>query len=130
MFVKLFLVFVLVPLFELYLLIKVGYHLGALNTLIVVILTGIVGASLAKVQGMRTMIRVRNSLNRGELPAEELLDALLIFMAGLLLLTPGFITDFAGMGLLVPSIRSWFKGWLRTRFRRWIEQNKADIIIS
>jgi len=130
MFVKLFLVFVLVPLFELYLLIKVGYHLGALNTLIVVILTGIVGASLARVQGMRTMIRVRNSLNRGELPAEELLDALLIFMAGLLLLTPGFITDFAGMGLLVPSIRSWFKGWLRTRFRRWIEQNRADIIIS
>jgi UPF0716 protein FxsA len=130
MFAKLFLVLVLVPLFELYLLIKVGYHLGALNTLIVVILTGIVGASLAKVQGMRTMIRVRNSLNRGELPAEELLDALLIFMAGLLLLTPGFITDFVGIGLLVPSIRSWFKGWLRTRFRRWIEQNKADIIIS
>jgi UPF0716 protein FxsA len=130
MFAKLFLVLVLVPLFELYLLIKVGYHLGALNTLIVVILTGIVGASLARVQGMRTMIRVRNSLNRGELPAEELLDALLIFMAGLLLLTPGFITDFVGIGLLVPSIRSWFKGWLRTRFRRWIEQNKADIIIS
>jgi UPF0716 protein FxsA len=130
MFVKLFLVFVLVPLFELYLLIKVGSHLGALNTLIVVILTGIVGASLARIQGMRTMIRVRNSLNRGELPTEELLDALLIFMAGLLLLTPGFITDFVGMALLVPSIRSWFKGWLRTRFRRWIEQNRADIIIS
>ena len=130
MFVKLFLVFVLVPLFELYLLIKVGSHLGALNTLIVVILTGIVGASLARIQGMRTMIRVRNSLNRGELPTEELLDALLIFMAGLLLLTPGFITDFVGMALLVSSIRSWFKGWLRTRFRRWIEQNRADIIIS
>ena len=130
MFVKLFLVFVLVPLFELYLLIKVGSHLGALNTLIVVILTGIVGASLARIQGMRTMIRVRNSLNRGELPTEELLDALLIFMAGLLLLTPGFITDFVGMALLVPSIRSWFKGWLRTRFLRWIEQNRADIIIS
>ena len=130
MFVKLFLVFMLVPLFELYLLIKVGSHLGALNTLIVVILTGIVGASLARIQGMRTMIRVRNSLNRGELPTEELLDALLIFMAGLLLLTPGFITDFVGMALLVPSIRSWFKGWLRTRFRRWIEQNRADIIIS
>ena len=130
MFAKLFLVFVLVPLFELYLLIKVGSHLGALNTLIVVILTGIVGASLARIQGMRTMIRVRNSLNRGELPTEELLDALLIFMAGLLLLTPGFITDFVGMALLVPSIRSWFKGWLRTRFRRWIEQNRADIIIS
>jgi UPF0716 protein FxsA len=75
------------------------------------------------------MIRVRDSLNRGKLPAEEILDAFLIFVAGMVLLTPGFITDVAGVALLVPSTRAWFKDWLRRRLRQWIEENKADIVI-
>ncbi|MCK4487716.1 MAG: FxsA family protein [Desulfobacterales bacterium] len=129
MLLKLFLAFTLIPFSELYLLIKIGYYLGAFNTILVVIVTGLLGAYLAKLQGIRTMMRVRESLNRGELPAEEMLDALLIFVAGIVLITPGFITDLAGIGILVPKIRYSFKRWLRKKFDRWISENRANIII-
>jgi UPF0716 protein FxsA len=129
MLLKLFLAFTLVPFFELYLLIKIGYYLGAFNTIIVVIVTGILGAYLAKLQGIRTMMRVRESMNRGELPAEEMLDALLIFVAGIVLLTPGFITDLAGFAILIPNTRILFKQWLRKKFDQWISESKTNITI-
>lgn len=129
MLLKLFLAFTLIPFFEIYLLIKIGYYLGAFNTILVVLVTGLLGAYLAKLQGIKTMMNVRESLNRGELPAEQMLDALLIFVAGIVLLTPGFITDLAGIGILVPNIRFWFKRWLRKKFDQWISENRTDIII-
>jgi len=129
MLLKLFLAFTLIPISELYLLIKIGYYLGAFNTILVVIVTGLLGAYLAKLQGIKTMMRVRESMNRGELPAEEMLDALLIFVAGIVLITPGFITDLAGLGILVPKTRSWFKRWLRKKFDQWISENRANIVI-
>ncbi|UCG80968.1 MAG: FxsA family protein [Desulfobacterales bacterium] len=129
MLLKLFLAFTLIPFFEIYLLIKIGHYLGAFNTIVVVIVTGFLGAYLARLQGIKTMMRVRDSLNRGELPAEDMLDALLIFMAGIVLLTPGFITDIVGIGILVPRTRSWFKRWLRRKFDQWISENRPDVII-
>jgi UPF0716 protein FxsA len=129
MLLKLFLAFTLIPFFEIYLLIKIGYYLGAFNTILVVLVTGLLGAYLAKLQGIKTMTRVRESLTRGELPAEQMLDALLIFVAGIVLLTPGFITDLAGIGILVPNTRFWFKRWLRKKFDQWISENRTDIII-
>ena len=121
MFFKLFLAFTLIPFIEIYLLIKIGAQIGAFNTILIVILTGLVGASLARLQGIRTMTKVRESLNRGELPAEEMLDAMLIFVAGIVLLTPGFLTDIAGLAILVPNVRDWFKRWLRKKFDEWLE---------
>jgi UPF0716 protein FxsA len=129
MFVKLFLVFALVPLCELYLLLKIGHQIGALNTILVVIVTGLVGAALARMEGLKTMLRVKDTLNQGKVPTEELLDALLIFVAGLVLLTPGFLTDLAGVALLIPPSRSWIKDRLRKRLRHWTEQNRANIIV-
>ncbi len=129
MLLKLFLAFTLIPFSELYLLIKIGYYLGAFNTILVVIVTGLLGAYLAKLQGIKTMMRVRESMNRGELPAEDMLDALLIFVAGIVLLTPGFITDLAGLAILVPNTRSLFKQWLRKKFDQWISENKTNIMI-
>jgi len=129
MLLKLFLVFTLVPFLEIYLLIKIGYYVGAFNTVIVVIVTGLLGASLARHEGIRTMMRVRESVNRGEVPAEEMLDAVLIFIAGIVLLTPGFITDLAGIAILIPTTRTWLKRWLRRKFDQWISENRADIII-
>lgn len=129
MLLKLFLAFTLIPFSELYLLIKIGYYLGAFNTILVVIVTGLLGAYLAKLQGIKTMMRVRESMNRGELPAEEMLDALLIFVAGIVLLTPGFITDLAGLAILIPNTRSLFKQWLRKKFDKWISENKTNIMI-
>lgn len=129
MFFKLFLAFTLIPFFEIYLLIKIGYYLGAFNTVVVVIVTGFLGAYLARHEGIRTMTRVRESLQRGELPADEMLDAVLIFIAGIVLLTPGFITDLAGVAILVPNTRSWLKRWLRRKLDQWISENRADIIM-
>jgi len=115
MLLKLFLAFTLIPVLEIYLLIKLGTFLGALNTVIIVVLTGIIGAFLAKLQGLHTMIKVREGLNRGEMPAEEMLDALLILVAGIVLLTPGFLTDIAGLVILIPQTRVLFKRWLRNQ---------------
>ena len=126
---KLFLAFTLIPFFEIYLLIKIGHYLGAFNTVVVVIVTGFLGAYLARHEGIRTMTRVRESLQRGELPADEMLDAVLIFIAGIVLLTPGFITDLAGVAILVPNTRSWLKRWLRRKLDQWISENRADIIM-
>lgn len=125
MLIKLFLAFTLIPIVELYLLIEVGGIIGSLNTIILVILTGLAGAYLARLQGMQTMHRVRSSLQMGRVPAEELLDALLIFVAGLVLLTPGLITDAFGLFLLFPLTRQPVKKFLKQKFGRWIK--KQDI---
>ena len=125
MLIKLFLAFTLIPVVELYLLIEVGGIIGSLNTIILVILTGLAGAYLARLQGMQTMHRVRSSLQMGRVPAEELLDALLIFVAGLVLLTPGLITDAFGLFLLFPLTRQPVKKFLKQKFGRWIK--KQDI---
>jgi len=124
MFLKLFLALTLIPLIEIYLLIKIGSHLGAFNTVLIVILTALLGAWLARLEGGKAMTKVRESLNRGELPAEEMLDAMLIFVAGIVLLTPGFVTDLAGLAILVPQIRYGFKRWLRKKFDEWVSSDK------
>jgi UPF0716 protein FxsA len=127
MLLKLFLAFTIIPFLELYLLIKIGAYLGAINTVIIVILTAFFGALLARFQGFHTMIKVRENMNRGEIPAEELLDALLIFLAGIVLLTPGFITDLIGLLILIPKTRSLLKHWLRKKFDEWINRNRLNI---
>jgi UPF0716 protein FxsA len=118
---KLFLTFTLVPVIEIYLLIKVGGHIGAFKTVLLVIATGFAGAYLARLQGMQTMLRVRNSLEQGRMPAEELLDAVLIFAAGLVLLTPGFLTDAMGLLLLFPETRHYVKRYLKRRLEPYID---------
>ena len=122
MLLKLFLAFTLVPVVEIYLLIKVGSQIGAAKTVLIVIATGFAGAYLARTQGLQTMLKVRLNLQRGHLPTEELLDAVLIFIAGVVLLTPGFITDAAGLLLLIPETRNLAKRHLRKRFELWKER--------
>lgn len=127
MLLKLFLAFTTIPFLEIYLLIKIGSYLGAFNTVMIVILTGFLGALLARYQGLQTMLKVRESLDRGEMPAEELLDALLILLAGIVLLTPGFLTDLAGLMILIPTPRLVFKRWLRKKFDDWISQKRINV---
>ena len=127
MLLKLFLAFTIIPFIEIYLLIKIGSYLGAFNTVAIVILTAFLGALLARYQGFQTMLRVRDSLERGEMPAEELLDALLILLAGIVLLTPGFLTDLAGLMILIPKTRLMFKRWFRKKFNAWSNQKRIDV---
>lgn len=116
MLLKLFLCFTLIPVIELYLLIHLGTVIGGFNTVLLVILTGFAGAWLARMEGMNTMLKVRQSLNQGVMPAEELIDALIILIAGLVLITPGLLTDTFGLFLLWPYTRNRFKRFLRKKF--------------
>ena len=124
MFWILFLAFTLIPVIEIYLLIRVGEHIGAMRTILLVIATGFAGAYLARLQGMHTMFRVRTSLQRGIMPTDELLDALLIFVAGIVLLTPGFMTDAAGLLLLLPETRNIFKRYLKRKFDQMVQNGR------
>lgn len=95
----------LVPLVELYVLLRVGTAIGALPTIFLVVFTAILGALLVRVQGVATVLRVRKHLEAGELPAQELLEGIILLLAGLLLLVPGLLTDALGFLLLVPRLR-------------------------
>lgn len=118
---KLFLAFSLIPVAEIYLFIQIGGAIGAFRTVLLVIATAFAGAYLARMQGMQTMFRVRSSLQQGIIPGEELIDALLIFVAGIVLLTPGFLTDAFGLVLLYPTTRSFIKRYVKQKFDRWIK---------
>ena len=108
MFPILFLLFTIVPVLELYLLITVGSKIGVFPTIAIVILTGIWGAGLARMQGFRVLTEIQNQLANGNLPTQELVHGAMVLTGGLLLLTPGFLTDIMGFLLLIPITRSIF----------------------
>lgn len=103
----LFLLFLVVPIIEMYVLIEVGGLIGPWPTIGLVALTAMIGVALLRQQGFSTLMRGRARLNAGELPAREMLEGLLLAVGGALLLTPGFITDSLGFLLLLPPTR-WF----------------------
>jgi len=117
LFGRLLLLFIVTPLVELWLLMLVSEQLGATTTISLVLLTGFVGASLARRQGLQTWRAIERETQQGKLPAATLVDALMIFMAGLLLITPGILTDIVGFSLLVPPIRASLRHHLREAFR-------------
>lgn len=127
MFGKLFLLFAVVPVAEIYVLVSVGGAIGVLPTIALVLLTALAGAHLARLQGLSVMMRIRENLAQGFMPAEELLDGLLIFLAGMVLLTPGFLTDIAGLLILLPVTRNMFKRWLRKKFDEWRQSPNVHI---
>ncbi len=101
----LFILFLTIPLVEIYLLIKVGSVIGAPMTIFLVVFTAVLGAWLLRIQGFSTLRRIQQMLNQGGLPAVELLEGALLLLAGALLLTPGFFTDAIGFACLVPVFR-------------------------
>lgn len=127
MFLKLFLAFTLIPVIEIYLLIEIGSRIGAILTVIIVVLTGLTGAYLARIQGMLTMMKVRNSMQQGVMPEDELIDALLILVAGIVLITPGFMTDITGIILLIPGTRYRINRFLKQWIEQWIRDKKDNI---
>lgn len=102
----LFIVFILAPILEMWLLIEVGSAIGALPTIACVVLTAMIGAALLRQQGVSTLLRARQRLDHGELPAREMLEGMLLAVGGVLLLTPGFITDALGLVFLLRPLRN------------------------
>jgi UPF0716 protein FxsA len=104
--VLLFLVFVVLPIAELYVIIQVGDAIGVVPTVILLLVDGMLGAALARSQGRLAWRRFNEALARGRVPAKEVYDGAAIIFGGALLLTPGFITDILGLFLLVPPTRA------------------------
>lgn len=110
------LLFLVVPLVELYVIIQVGQAIGALNTIGVLLLDSIIGGWLMKREGLGVLRRIQDQLNRGEVPGKDIVDAFLILFGGALMLTPGFLTDLLGIALLLPPVRIVVRRVLARRF--------------
>ena len=111
-FTKLLMLFIAVPVAELYILIEVGKRIGSLTTIGIIILTGILGAYLVKSQGFIILKKIQNDLNEGIMPGDSLIQGAIILAGGILLLTPGFVTDIAGFIFLIPVSRRVVKKYL------------------
>lgn len=104
--------FLLVPILEIYFLIQVGSVIGAFPTILLVVGTAVLGGFLLRQQGLSTFMRYQQSLAKGQLPAQEMLEGVLLLIGGVLLMTPGFFTDTLGFLCLLPFTRPWIATWL------------------
>ena len=129
MFSRLLVLFIIVPLIELALLIELGGIVGVWPTIALVLGTGAVGAALARSQGARVLREIRAELAVGRMPAARMLDGLMILIGGILLLTPGVLSDLLGIALLFPPSRVAFKQILRIRLERMIRTGRASFTV-
>lgn len=129
MFIRLLALFIVLPLIELAVLIQVGRWIGLVWTLALVVATGFLGAALARRHGVRAWIAIQDELRAGRVPASALADGLLILIGGIVLLTPGLITDLFGFAMLVPATRNAFKKALQRRFQRAVERGDTSVTI-
>jgi UPF0716 protein FxsA len=113
--------FILIPLIEIFLFIKVGASIGAFNTILLILATAIIGVALLRHQGLSTLQKVQAQMQQGEFPAIGMIEGFMLFVAGALLLTPGFFTDAIGFILLIPPLRKVFALWILER-SGWIVQ--------
>ena len=109
--------FIVIPLVELYLIIKVGGVIGALWTVLLVVLTAVIGVSLLRIQGFNTLNRARMNMEAGTLPAMEMMEGMVLAVGGALLITPGFLTDTLGFLCLIPATRRAMIRYLMQRSR-------------
>ena len=121
---RLILLFTVIPLIELYLLIQVGRYLGSFQTIMIVLITGIIGGLLARSQGLSVQRQIRVDLQNGIIPTDSLIDGCFILIAGALLITPGMITDIFGFILMIPFFREWLKKRLKEIMRLKFEAGK------
>jgi UPF0716 protein FxsA len=127
LFSRLFLLFVGVPLLELFVLVQVGQWVGVWPTIGLVVLTGVTGAAMARLEGLRTVWKVRGELAHGRLPGSALLDGFVILLGGALLLTPGILTDVVGFSFLLPPTRKLLLGRIRKSLERRLKSGAIRI---
>ena len=124
MFLKLFSVFLIIPFIEIYLLIKIGGIIGALNTVLIILITASLGAYMAKSQGFRVLHQIQEATSRGYVPGNELLHGLFVLIGSFALITPGFLTDAIGLSMLIPQIREIYVGIAKEIIRKKIENGQ------
>ena len=124
-FTKLLILFIIIPVTELYILIEVGKRIGSLTTISIIIFTGILGAYLVKNQGFMILKKIQNDLNDGIMPGDSLIQGVIILAGGILLLTPGFVTDTVGFIFLIPASRNVIKKYLLKWLKGKIEKGNV-----
>lgn len=127
MFGRFLALFTIIPLVELFLLIRIGGIIGAVWTVLLVVGTGALGAYLARQQGWHVWNDIQIELQLGRFPADRLLDGLLLLVAGAVLITPGVLTDVLGLLLLIPVTRAPIKGWVAQRLRRMLQNGNVTV---
>tara|TARA_B100000965_G_scaffold9467_1_gene7309 strand:+ start:4575 stop:5084 length:510 start_codon:yes stop_codon:yes gene_type:complete len=118
MMLLLFLLFIIIPIAELYVIIKVAQNTGVFNSIILLILVSLIGAWLVRAQGIGIIRKIKTQLTTGQIPNKELVDGGLVLFAGALMLTPGFLTDALGLLLLFPLTRPIFRSLIVGRFKQ------------
>lgn len=126
---RLALLFVIVPVLELMLLVKLGQLVGLLPTLALVLSTGVAGAWLARAEGLRVLWAFRSELASGRLPEQALQDGIAVLVGGAFLVTPGVLTDLAGLALLLPPTRRWIQGRVRRSIERGIRNGEVRFVV-
>ena len=125
---RLALLFVLVPLVELFILVQIGEVVGLLPTLALVLLTGAAGAALARREGLRVLWSFQSELAQGRLPQQQILDGLSVLVGGAFLVTPGVLTDLAGLALLFPPTRRVVQRRVRRALERRIREGSVNFV--
>lgn len=122
------LLFIVVPIAEIYLIIEIGGQIGTLNTLAIMVVTAVTGAWLAKHQGLAAVRDLQRSALQGQAVGRSLVEAALVLVAAVTMLTPGFLTDFTGLALLVPPVRRVVAAYLTRRIARRMRQSQHIVI--
>jgi UPF0716 protein FxsA len=124
----LFLLIIIIPAAEIGFLLVSGQIIGVWPTVLLIILTGVIGSYLAKKQGLATYYQLQRQLQTGQLPGDALLDGICILVGGTLLLTPGFFSDILGLLLLFPGTRLYFKQMMKKWFQKRMKNGNRKII--
>jgi UPF0716 protein FxsA len=127
---QLLVLFIVLPAVELVLLIELGKWIGTLETIAVIVITGVVGATMARSQGLRVLSRIREETQTGRMPTGSLVDGLIILIASALLVTPGVLTDLFGFLCLLPVFRDLVKRELTRRFVKAVEENRVHVHVQ
>lgn len=126
---RLVLLLMIAPVVELALLIEVGRRIGTWPVILIIVLTAVAGAVLTRLQGFGLLRRIQQDLQQGTLPAESLIDGVMVLVGGILLLTPGLISDAIGFAFLIPVSRGRIKAWIGRKLRHWIEDGSIRFFI-
>lgn len=126
MLIKLILLFTLVPFIELALLMKLNTYIGLGYTLLIVLSTGLIGAYLAKSQGKQILFRIKYEMAEGRMPGNELINGLCVLIGGVMLVTPGILTDTLGFILVIPITREFIKALIIKKLKQMIDEGKVN----
>lgn len=119
-----------IPVLEAVVIVRLVEAFGLVPALLLVFVTGIVGIGLARSQGFSVALKIREDLAAGRMPAPRMIDGVMILVAGALLITPGLITDLAGLSLLVPGVRNIVRQWMRARVEKWLRDGHPNIVVK